>query len=224
MDLDPSKLSATELRQLRELLTKAGAAVADAPERPRKRRPADQVKYLTESELEELFRVIRSPRDYAIFRIAYHRGLRASEIGCLDLADYRQKEERLNLRRLKGSRAGEFHLCRAEVKALRAWLRIRGSAPGPLFPSRRGTCRAKGISQQMLDVLIKKYGAEAGIPEDKRHMHVLKHSCGTHLLNRGERIEDVQDHLGHVNIQNTMIYARITNKRRQETDERLRDW
>jgi site-specific recombinase XerD len=89
-----------------------------------------------------------------------------------------------------------------------------------LFPSRN---RAR-ISRQRLDELMKKYCAAAGIPPEKAHMHALKHSCGTHLMDRGESIEDVQDHLGHRNVQSTLIYAKFTNRRRQERDERLRGW
>ena len=180
----------------------------------------DKIKYLTIEELYRFFSVIYTNRNLALFRIAYHRGLRASEVGLLKVADYDAQADRLRVHRKKGSRGGEFHLTKKEVKALRSWLKVRGAAPGPLFPSRRGT----GISQQMLDVLIKRYGKLAGISPEKCHMHALKHSCGTHLLELGEHIEDVQDHLGHVNIQNTLTYARITNRRRQERDRRLRDW
>ena len=46
-------------------------------------------KYLTIAEIEALFAVIDDNRDRAIFRVAYLRGLRASEIGLLHLSDYR---------------------------------------------------------------------------------------------------------------------------------------
>lgn len=75
----------------------------------------------------------------------------------------------------------------------------------------------------MLDVLMKKYGEEAGIPEKLRHFHVLKHTCATHLLSKGFHVEQVQDWIGHANIQNTMIYGHITNARRDEMAEQLRD-
>ena len=211
-------LNPGERAQLAGLLAKLNGAADEKP--ARKRRQKDTVKYLTEQELEQLFAAIESPRDRAIFRIAYHRGLRAAEIGALQLSDYQPRTDRLIVKRLKGSNGGEYHLTSSEVRALRGWLKVRGDAPGPLFLSRRG----KGISQQMLDVLFKQYGEAAGLPREKCHMHSLKHSCGTHLLNRGESIEDVKDHLGHVNIQNTLIYARVTSKRRQERDRRLRDW
>jgi len=183
-------------------------------------RAKPEKKHLTRDELDRFFAAISNPRDKAIFRVAYHRGLRASEIQSLRFEDLRLREDRIEFARKKGSTGGLYHLCASELKALKAWLRIRGTEPGPLFLTRE----KKGISQQMLDVLMKRYGAAAAIPREKCHVHALKHSCATHLLERGESIEDVQDHLGHRNIQNTLIYAAFTNQRRQARDKRLRDW
>jgi integrase/recombinase XerD len=189
------------------------------PQTKRKRRRKDGPAFLQQEELERLFKAIDSVRDRAIFRVMYHAGLRASEISQLDMRDYQPRTERLYIRRLKGSHAGEHHLVREEARALRAWLKQRGSAPGPIFPSNRG----RGISRNMLDVLFKRYAAAAGIPRALRHVHVLKHSCATHLLERGFGVEQVQDWLGHANIQNTMIYARISNRRRDEMAAQLKD-
>jgi integrase len=178
------------------------------------------IKYLTPEELERLFRVIERPRDRAIFRIGYHRGTRPSEIALLQVSDYRASAGRLFVHRLKQGHSGEYALTEAENKALRAWLKERGDAPGPIFISRQGG----GISQQMLDVLMKKYCGMAKIPRDKAHFHALRHSCATSLMERGEDIAIVQDHLGHANIANTSIYARITNKRRDQIGSRLKNW
>jgi len=60
------------------------------------------------------------------------------------------------------------------------------------------------------------YGEAAGIPPDKRHFHVLRHSIAVHLLDAGADIMFVRDLLGHKNIQNTMVYARLTSARRDE--------
>lgn len=180
----------------------------------------DAHKLLTENEIAALFDAIENPRDIAMFRLAYHRGLRASEIGKLQLADYRIRDGRLMVRRLKGSISAEFKLTEVEIKAIRNHLRGRGTEAGPLFLSRNH----RAISRYTLDDLMKKYCEAAGITREKAHMHALKHSCGTHLLERGESIEDVQDQLGHRNIQNTQIYARMGNKRRDDRADRLRDW
>src|SRR5581483_5181424 len=185
--------------------------------RRRRKKPAPQ--YLQEDEIARLFRAITSVRDRAIFRLAYHAGLRASEIGLLDLRDYDPRTDRINVTRLKGSNSGQHHMVREEARALRAWLKERGNAPGAIFPSRRGL----PISRKMLDVLAMRYGAKAGIPERLRHFHVLKHSCATHLLNKGINVELVQDWLGHADIRNTMEYARVSNRRRDEMAIALKD-
>ncbi len=192
---------------------------ASAPKRPR-RRKAETVKYWTPDEWARFLKVIKSPRDRAMFTVAYKRGLRASETAKLQMSDIRLKDERIQVNRCKGSASGEFHMTADEVRALRAYFKVRGYDPGPVFLSREG----KGVSQQMQDVLVKRYGALAMIPVEKRHVHCLKHTCATHLLDRGESLEDVQDHLGHRNPQNTQIYAKFTSPRRQARDRRLRDW
>lgn len=177
------------------------------------------IKHLSQQEIERFFRVMEDPRDRAMFRLAYHRGLRASEVGMLQYSDLRE-DDKIEIGRLKGSTGGLYRMCRSERLAVHAWLRKRGSAPGPLFPSRNGT----PVSRQRLDFLMRRYGKLANLPPDRCHMHVLKHSCATHLFDKGESLEDVQDHLGHRNIQNTLVYAAFSNQRRQARERRLEYW
>jgi len=184
----------------------------------RKQRPLPE--YLTEDQVESLFQAIGDDvRSQAIFRVIYHRGLRASEIGKLRLEDYRAQAGRLFVRRLKGSRSGDFHLLPVERTWLNRWLRERGAAPGPLFVSRNHGA----LSRWRINELMKRYCLAAGIPAEKAHPHALKHSCGTHLSARETDVAIIQDHLGHVNIQNTMIYVQITNKRRDKFAEELEE-
>jgi integrase/recombinase XerD len=68
----------------------------------RRRKPQEAPKYLTEGEVDALLKAIKSPRDRAIFQVVYHRGLRASEPGKLNLSDYRPAEGRLYVHRVKG--------------------------------------------------------------------------------------------------------------------------
>jgi integrase len=187
--------------------------------RARKYSGAD-IQYLNEDELASLFAVITDPRDIAIFELAYHRGLRVSEVALLKTTDLRLSARRLYVTRTKGGNSGEFLLTDREVKALRKWMAIRGISAGPLFPSRHG----KPIGRSRLDQLMKHYGARAGIAEGKRHFHCLRHTAGTML---GEKADAqlVQDHLGHRDIRNTMKYLRVRNKRRLELGQRLaKEW
>lgn len=161
-------------------------------------------KYLTEAEIASLLRVIKSPRDKALFTIAYWRGLRASEIGRLRLSDFDAKKGRLHVKRVKGSLDGSFLLSPPELRALRAWIAVRGDAAGPLFVSRE----KRGIDRRTVYVLYQRYCREAGIPRHLWHPHCLKHSIATHLVGK-LGVAKTQGWLGHKDIKSTMVYAQI---------------
>jgi len=171
----------------------------------------DSIQYLTKSELGRLFGVIKDKRDKAIFLVAFRHGLRASEVGRLRLSDLDLKRGRVVIHRLKGSFGGEHLLQDDEIKAIKRWLRSRKNESPVLFTSNRND----PISRRMLDVLMKKYCALAEIPLEKAHFHALKHSIATGLLDTGADLRFVQDWLGHSNIQNTVIYAKLTSARRE---------
>jgi integrase len=171
----------------------------------------ETIKFLTQDETKRLFSVIKDKRDKAIFLIAYRHGLRASEAGLLRVNDIDWKKLRLMIHRLKGSLPGEHPLQADEARTLKSYLRSRALDSPILFPSNRNA----PISRQMLDVLMRRYGALAGLPSDKMHFHVLKHSIATHLLDAGAELRFVQDWLGHANIQNTVIYTALVSTSRE---------
>ena len=175
------------------------------------------IKYLTQDELKRLLGVIESKRDSAIFRVAYYHGLRASEVGMLKVEDVNLPRGRIRIIRQKHSLGGEYPMHPSEVKAIKAWAKDRKDSNPWLFPTQRGS----PVSRFTLDKLMKHYGKKAEIPEDKRHFHVLKHSIATHMLDAGSDIRSVQDWIGHANIANTVIYAQISNRARDELARKL---
>jgi len=64
---------------------------------------------------------------------------------------------------------------------------------------------------------------EADLPKERCHPNVLRHSIAVHLMNAGWGAADVQDWLGHRSIASTMVYAAVTNKRREANYERALD-
>lgn len=175
------------------------------------------IKYLTQDELRALLGVIESKRDKAIFLVAYRHGLRASEVGMIKVEDADTTRGRIKIERAKHSQGGEYPMQPDEIKAVKAWTKERGNSTPWLFPTQRGS----PVSRFTLDKLMKSYGKKADIPVDKRHFHVLKHSIATHLLDAGADIRFVQDWIGHINIQNTVVYAQISNRAREEQAKRL---
>lgn len=182
------------------------------PKRARARKKQRTPEHMTPGELGRFFDAIESKRDLAMFRVMYCKGLRASEAGMIQMADWNDKEKLLTIRRLKGSRGGVFSMHDHELRAVRAWIRERGIAPGPMFLSRN----ALSIERTQVWRLMKKYCQLAGIGASKAHPHALKHSRGTHLLAETGKLHVVQDSLGHANIANTTIYAGVGNRERSE--------
>lgn len=66
-------------------------------------RDRDDVVFLSQDELRKLFAVIPGHGDRAIFPLAYHHGLRASEVSLLLREDVDRRRGRIRIHRLKGS-------------------------------------------------------------------------------------------------------------------------
>jgi integrase len=177
--------------------------------------PLSGIKYLSQEELERFFLCVKNPRDKALFGLIYLYGLRASEATLLKLSHIDFEKKRVFIHRVKGGMSGERPLFRTAETLLRRYLKARLETGGGLFTGRQGSLKRQRIYQ-----LFKGYAREAGL--DVRYsVHSLRHSIATHLLEAGEGIEFVRDHLGHRSIQNTMIYAQITDSRREEAFRRV---
>jgi site-specific recombinase XerD len=194
-----SVISTKEARQ------SATAGQTRPPERVR-RQEQSTIHFLTQEELRQLFKAIRSKRDKAIFLVAYRHGLRASEIGLLHQTDIDATQGRIRIHRLKGSISGVYPMQPDVLKVIRAYLRTRADASPYLFLSNRQV----PISRYTLHHLMQQYGAVADLPREKRKFHCLKHSIAIHLLDAGADLAFVKDWLGHANMQNTTLYAQLT--------------
>ena len=171
-----------------------------------------RIKFLTTDELKRLISVIKAKRDKAIFLTAYRHGLRASEVGLLQINDVDFKSLRITIQRVKGSRSGTYPMQPDEARILKTYVRSREDSSPYLFISNRGT----PIQRVMLHYLMKHYGPLAKLPEEKQHFHALRHSIATHLLDAGQDLRFVQDWLGHSNIQNTVIYTYLSTATREQ--------
>ena len=111
---------------------------------------------------------------------------------------------------MKGGHGGQRPLLSNTASLLIRYLPKRRLTSEALFTGRQGS-----LSRRRIQQLFKDYAQKAGL-EAKYSVHSLRHSIATHLLDAGIDIADVRDHLGHVNIQNTLVYAQLTDKRRIE--------
>ena len=181
---------------------------------PVKRFEETFIKYLTQAEIERFFSVIESPRDRALFGTIYHYGLRVSEATVLSVHSIDFNRQTIYIHRLKGGRSGQKPLLANTARLLKVYLPVRESTGERLFTGREGTLGRHRIGQLFLH-----YANRVGI--SGYSVHSLRHSIATHMLGAGFSIEVVQDHLGHRNIQSTLIYAQMTDEPRRKAFAQL---
>lgn len=194
----------------------------------RKQFSPEKIKYFTPDQVNLFLQASKvNVRDNAILTLSYYHALRISEVGYLQLTDIDLESRRLHTRRLKHGINASYRLGDESFKALKQWLAIRGTAPGPLFPSRKSTIGigaegSKGIGKGQLNNLFILYSRKAGIKLAKRqNFHTLRHSCAVHMVDKDIPIVQIKDWLGHRSIQSTQIYAVVSDMKRDETAERF---
>lgn len=160
---------------------------------------------LSKPELLSLLKAAKthSHRNWLMILVAYSHGLRASEVTSLQ-ADA-VADGHITVARLKGSLRtvqplisdGEPLL--NEAKSLFAFARnLHGKQR--LFP----------ITRQHFWRLVQRYAEVAGIPERKRHPHVLKHTIAMQVIH-GAGIENTRQYLGHKSMASTGAYLKVSD-------------
>jgi type 1 fimbriae regulatory protein FimB len=200
------------LQYLRELEMQAARREQRAPaQRPNPTVTREKYVYLTRREIDLFFAQITDLRDRALFGAMYYFGLRASEVGLLLLEHVNFRTRRIYIPRLKGGLGGEKVMTSDCRRLLQRYLQSRRDHLPYLFPSRN----ARPISRKRIDALFRHYATQAGLSPHKRHSHCLRHSIATHLIDAGQPLEYVQDHLGHKSIKSTGVYAKISDAKRE---------
>jgi integrase/recombinase XerD len=133
-------------------------------------------------------------RDMALLEVLYGTGARISEVCGLRFGDV---DLDAALVRLFGKRSKE---------RIVDW-RSRDDADA-VFLGARGT----RLTRQGAWLVLRRCATEAGLGEHVSP-HVLRHSCATHLLDRGADIRTVQELLGHASVSTTQIYTRVATER-----------
>lgn len=158
-------------------------------------------------------------RDLAMLEVLYGTGLRAAELVGLSLADVDldggllrafgkgRKERIVPLGRLARQALERWYDPGGRPELVPAQWRHRGDAEA-VFLNQRGS----RLTRQGAWLVIKARADAVGLGAVV-WPHVLRHSCATHMLERGADIRAVQELLGHASISTTQTYTRVTTER-----------
>ena len=142
-----------------------------------------------------------------IIKLLYSSGLRLSECVNLKLEDLDLKEKVGWVRSGKGKKDRIFILSENLMKDLYAYIAENKIEKGNLFLG----WKKKPISKRTIQKLVNTAALKAGIKK-KVHVHTLRHSYATHLLESGTDIRYIQELLGHSDLSTTQIYTKVSQE------------
>ncbi len=168
--------------------------------------------HLTEDEVAKLLAALKQnrhgQRDGLIGLMIYRHGLRVSEACDLRWDDTNLAKRTIIVRRLKGSDDSTHYLERDELAGLKALQReqaTHSTKAAYVFVNERGQPFGRmGIAR-----MIERAGEAAKLPFPV-HVHMLRHSTGYALANKGMDTRRLQHFLGHASITNTVRYTAMS--------------
>jgi type 1 fimbriae regulatory protein FimB/type 1 fimbriae regulatory protein FimE len=165
--------------------------------------------HLTEAEMAKLLKALKAnrhgQRDWLIGLLIYRHGLRVSEACDLRWDDIDLLKRTIQVRRLKGSHDSAHYLERDELAGLKQLQREQGGKAGYVFVNERG----HPFGRMGIGRMIERAGEAAKLPFPV-HVHMLRHSTGYALANKGMDTRRLQHFLGHASITNTVKYTSMS--------------
>ena len=183
----------------------------DGFELPKRRRRLPR--FLEPEEVEALLSAAGSERDRLIIRLLYTTGLRVSELVGLRKDDVDLEGRSLRVMG-KGGKERLVYFPAFLVEPLRR--QMESTSSQWLFPSRRGG----HIHYTTVERIVRRAAERAGIKK-KVTPHVLRHSFATRSLEEGMDIREIQELLGHANLNTTQVYAHVSRRRLKRDYERI---
>ena len=175
--------------------------------------------YLSRAEMEMLFADaearaaaggFRETRDLAMLELFYSTGMRLSELAGLNDPDVDLVSDQVKLRG-KGKKERIVPVGSHATAALRKYLQQRDrrfSGARAVFVNQHG----RRLSPRGVQLAMKRLfdGLARGT---ELHVHALRHSFATHLLDAGADLRSVQELLGHASLGTTQVYTHTSVER-----------
>ena len=195
---------------------------------------------LSQAEVRRILREVKEPRFRVPLRLIYLCGLRLSECLHVEVRDIDRAAGRLHVRDGKGGKDRYVPLPAAALEDLTAWWR-QHRHPTYLFPAMghgwRATQRRRPeqqaqvqgaklqaatypMSTSALQNVWRLARAASGVTKPAT-IHTLRHSYATHLLEAGVSLRYVSQYLGHASLEQTLVYAHLTEASEAQTHAAL---
>jgi site-specific recombinase XerD len=174
-------------------------------------------------------------RDLALLHLLGSAGLRCAEASAVLVGDVDERRRSSDPRlrsAIKGStswwvtvRYGKRGRTRAipldedTLAAITAWAKVRPTAAADhlLLSLPRTGQPPRPLGTRDIARIVEPYATAAGLPEDRRSPHVLRHTFCTHLADSGAAV--IRELAGHADIRTTTIYTAVSDARLEHAIE-----
>jgi integrase/recombinase XerD len=167
---------------------------------------------LSRDEMARFLDALRNPKHRALLMTAYAGGLRLSEVARLRVEDIDAARMVLHVRQGKAHKDRDVMLSPRLLAVLRVYWKLQRPRPY-LFPGRHPD---RPISVRTVQMVCERALTASGLGKHV-HMHTLRHSFATHLLESGTDLRTIQVLLGHHSFSTTARYLHITTAALQST-------
>lgn len=177
---------------------------------------------LSDGEIRKLFErqdasTYKGLLDLTMMELCYSCGLRVSELCNLPLEEVNLRQGYLKILG-KGDKERMVPMSKECLSYLSLYIEARSKIKKMkknLFLHEDG----KPVSRQYFFLALRKAAKDAGI-QTPVHPHMLRHSFATTLLENGAPIRQVQELLGHAQVETTMIYTHVSHRLKRESYDR----
>lgn len=196
---------------------------------PQKRMQRALVGFLYPDEIMSVFEAVdlkRSNgfRDYTLLHLLYNSGARTSEIASLQLDYFDPLHQSLAILG-KGNRFRMIPLWPKTVLLIQRYIekyRVRPKLlyQGSLFLNQR----KEAFTRHGIHHICKKHLSKVLCPKrlkDINPAHSFRHSCAVRMLLSGESLAAIKNHLGHVNVESTMVYLNLDLRRKRDVQKQF---
>jgi site-specific recombinase XerD len=167
---------------------------------------------LSTAEMARFLDALGNPKHRALLMTAYAGGLRLSEVAHLRVEDIDSARMVIHVRQGKDHKDRDVMLSPRLLTVLREYW--KACRPGPfLFPGRKPD---RPVALRTVQMVCQRALEASGLSKHV-HMHTLRHSFATHLLEAGTDLRTIQVLLGHHSFSTTARYLHITTAALQST-------
>jgi len=161
-------------------------------------------KPFTDEDVARMREALRDVREKAIFELLLSSGMRVSELCGLD-RDAMDMHERECEVLGKGNKRRMCYFSAVAKLYLGQYLETRADSNPALFVGKSSPHNR--LSVGAIEGMMRDVGKRAGV--ENVHPHRFRRTFATNKLRRGMKLEEIQQLLGHTNIDTTLIYAKL---------------